>query len=253
MARLTAAQLYDLARTAGFPADAAITMTAIALAESGGDPAAHNTRAPDDSYGLWQINMAGALGPARVTQFGLSSAGDLFDPLTNAMAAYTIWSSGGFRPWGAYTNGSFGQYVASAQQASANSTFGATGGGGDVATGFHKAPAARSQSATPAPSISTLSLPPGVLSIPLLKLLSGSLRARSSSAPLPIDMDLKQALEGLVYLYGSHQVFDRFAGLQKENTLRTQPFGLDDVLRGLAGSYGVPNVTKAMAQGNIRA
>ena len=32
-------------------------MTAIALAESGGKSGAHNTTCPDNSYGLWQINM----------------------------------------------------------------------------------------------------------------------------------------------------------------------------------------------------
>jgi hypothetical protein len=46
------------------PADAVVAV-AIALAESGGNPAAHNPVPPDDSWGLWQINMRGHLGPVR--------------------------------------------------------------------------------------------------------------------------------------------------------------------------------------------
>jgi len=91
MARLTTLQLYDLARGAGFPRDTAVKMVAIALRESAGDPRAHNGVPPDDSYGLWQINMLGKLGPARLKLFGISTAADLFDPATNARAAYILW------------------------------------------------------------------------------------------------------------------------------------------------------------------
>ena len=74
--------------------------TAIALAESGGNERAHNRIAPDDSYGLWQINMYGELGPARRAQFGISSNDALYDIATNAKAMSAI-SSGGtnWRPW----------------------------------------------------------------------------------------------------------------------------------------------------------
>lgn len=76
---------------------------AIAYAESGGNPRAHNNRPPDDSYGLWQINMLGNLGPARRKQFGISSNAELFDPATNAKAMVAI-SGGGknWRPWTTY-------------------------------------------------------------------------------------------------------------------------------------------------------
>jgi hypothetical protein len=66
-------------------------MVAIALRESGGNPDAHNPNPPDDSYGLWQINMLGALGTARLQEFGLATKEQLYDPATNAAAAYRIW------------------------------------------------------------------------------------------------------------------------------------------------------------------
>lgn len=86
---LTVQQVYDVAREAGFPPRAAATWTAIALAESGGRPDAHNPRG-EDSRGLWQINVA-----AHGSRFG-----DLYDPLTNARAAFEV-SQGGtdMRPW----------------------------------------------------------------------------------------------------------------------------------------------------------
>lgn len=89
---MTAAEIYAVARQAGFPADTATKMTAIALKESGGNPGAYNGTGPDNSYGLFQINMIGNLGPARREQFGLTDNSQLFDPLTNAQAAYAIWN-----------------------------------------------------------------------------------------------------------------------------------------------------------------
>lgn len=78
-----------------------VQMTAVALAESGGDERAHNynpsTR--DDSYGLFQINMFGALGPSRRSSFGLKTNDELFDPATNAKIAGRLWRSGGFTHW----------------------------------------------------------------------------------------------------------------------------------------------------------
>jgi hypothetical protein len=100
---VTAAEIYSVARQAGFSPDAAVKMTAIALRESSGNPTLVNpgVRNPvtgvmsnETSYGLWQINMKGDLGQARLAQLGLSSKDQLYDPLTNARAAYLI-SSGG--------------------------------------------------------------------------------------------------------------------------------------------------------------
>src|SRR5215470_2810391 len=85
---------------------------AIAMAESGGNPLAHNPIPPDDSYGLWQVNMIGNLGPSRRSQFGLSTNSQLYDPATNARAMYAI-SSGCRRwsPWTTYTSGAYRKFL----------------------------------------------------------------------------------------------------------------------------------------------
>jgi hypothetical protein len=88
---MSPADLYNLALNAGFPSTTAVQMAAIAMKESGGNPGAYNGTPPDDSYGLWQINMYGNLGPSRMSQFGLTDKSQLFDPATNARAAYQIW------------------------------------------------------------------------------------------------------------------------------------------------------------------
>lgn len=109
MARLTQSQIEALARSAGMPNPP--TMAAIAMAESGGDPNSHNPIPPDNSYGLWQINMLGSLGPARRKEFGLSSNSDLFNPVVNARAAAKILSSQGLSAWSTYTNGAYKKYL----------------------------------------------------------------------------------------------------------------------------------------------
>lgn len=93
---------------------------AIAYAESGGNPRAHNPRAPDDSYGLWQINMRGDLGPARRQQFGIASNDQLYDPATNARAMFAI-SGGGknWRPWTTYGGARYLLALPAAQAAAA--------------------------------------------------------------------------------------------------------------------------------------
>ena len=112
-------QLVDILRGAGFKGDALRTAYAIAMAESGGNPRGLNDTRPDLSYGLFQVNMIDRLGPSRRQQFGLSSNEDLYDPATNARAAYAI-SGGGtnWKPWTTYTSGAYRKYL-DGQQAAA--------------------------------------------------------------------------------------------------------------------------------------
>lgn len=118
---LSARQILDVAMAAGFQGSDAVTATAIALWESGGgETMAHNPKPPDDSYGLWQINMIGSLGPARRAQFGLSTNQDLYDPATNARVAYAIYRARGgkFAPdWTSYTSGAYQRKLPSANTA----------------------------------------------------------------------------------------------------------------------------------------
>lgn len=112
----TLATLTTNAVLAGFKGDAVATAVAIALAESSGNQYAHNVGPRDDSYGFWQINMLGALGPDRRERFGISSNAELYDPLINAKAAYEI-SGGGknWEPWTAYTSGTYRAHLPDAE------------------------------------------------------------------------------------------------------------------------------------------
>lgn len=116
--QLTDAQIAGAAKKAGFTGNALVNAVAIALAESSGNANAHNQIPPDNSYGLWQINMLGSMGPARRKQFGLKSNEELFNPDVNAKAAYAI-SNGGknFGAWSTYTAGNFLGYLPRARKA----------------------------------------------------------------------------------------------------------------------------------------
>ena len=117
--RYDARRLAQLAKAAGIPDDKIPTMVAIALAESGGKSKAHNPDAStgDNSYGLWQINMLGNLGPARRKQFGISSNEELWDPVTNAKAALMILNSQGLGAWSVYKSGAYKNHLSAAQKA----------------------------------------------------------------------------------------------------------------------------------------
>jgi hypothetical protein len=115
--RLPPASIYAYARHAGFTAPQARVATAIALAESGGRPRAHNPVPPDDSYCLMQVNMLGPLGPERRARFHLRSNSDLYDPATCMRAAYSISAGGSsWQPWTTYTRGSYRSYPALSDQ-----------------------------------------------------------------------------------------------------------------------------------------
>ncbi len=94
----------------GFRANALEIAYAVALGESGGNATAHNGDAStgDDSYGLFQINMLGDMGPERRQSYQLEADSDLFDPATNARVAFEL-SEGGkdWQPWSVYKSGAY--------------------------------------------------------------------------------------------------------------------------------------------------
>ena len=101
-------KIRDLAVQAGFSPKDAGTMAAICKSESGGFAGAHNSKYPDDSYGLCQINMLDEpgymLGAERREKFGIGSNEALKDPLTNLRAAKKVFDSQGFGAWSDYKN-----------------------------------------------------------------------------------------------------------------------------------------------------
>ena len=107
--KLSIPQIYKLAIGAGFQPKDAFIMTMIALEESMGMTNIHShtgLKKGDASYGLWQINMLGDLGPDRRKKYNLKSNNDLFKPEINAKIAYDFATNSGkrrpsFTPWGA--------------------------------------------------------------------------------------------------------------------------------------------------------
>ncbi|GAA4868070.1 transglycosylase SLT domain-containing protein [Saccharopolyspora cebuensis] len=150
MTTLSPEQIAQHAYDAGFRGDALATSVAVALAESGGNTDAHNDQPPDDSYGLWQINMLGDLGTARREQYGLGSDDELLDPAENAAAAFEISGDGkDFGPWTTYADGKHEKYMDEAEKAAravssggggSGGSGGGSGGGGGGGGGFSVAP-----------------------------------------------------------------------------------------------------------------
>jgi hypothetical protein len=95
--------LVTVLKDAGFSGYGLRMAWAVVQEESTSRIYAHNKNRStgDNSYGLFQINMIDAIGPARLDEFGLDSNEDLFDPLTNAEVAFKI--SDGGKNWGAWT------------------------------------------------------------------------------------------------------------------------------------------------------
>jgi hypothetical protein len=102
--------IAEWAANAGFSGADLVTAVAIAYAESSGDPSAYNpetaanTPEGQGSYGLWQIYLK-----AHPEFNGL----DLYDPQTNANAAFSVYSAAGnsFKPWSTFTSNAFSKYL----------------------------------------------------------------------------------------------------------------------------------------------
>jgi hypothetical protein len=99
---LTDLELKSLLSLVGFKGKDLIEAWAVAKKESGGRPLAFNGNAStgDSSFGLFQINMLGILGPDRRDKFELSSNAELFNPVLNAQIAYHM--SNGGKDWSSW-------------------------------------------------------------------------------------------------------------------------------------------------------
>lgn len=96
-------ELKDLLQLVGFEGKALKVAWAVAKKESNGRPLAHNDNLStgDNSYGIFQINMIGELGADRREKFNIVKNADLFDPVTNAKAAFYMTAKGtDFGSWG---------------------------------------------------------------------------------------------------------------------------------------------------------
>lgn len=126
---LSETQIYAAARAAGFSPSESVIATAIAMAESGGNPAAthHNTNGSTD-YGLWQINS--------VHSDLLSGGAKWQDPATNARMARSVYLSQGWHAWSTYNSGAYKKetnpHMAATLKNSHDSVPVSTGDGGGI-------------------------------------------------------------------------------------------------------------------------
>ena len=114
--------LYRLAMEVGFPPEDARIMAAIALAESKGDAQIDTVASGTDpnkenefSLGLWQINVIKEFQAERFPLFNIKSPQELYDPLTNAKAAFILYSrrkpKERFDDWSTYTDGTYKDFL----------------------------------------------------------------------------------------------------------------------------------------------
>jgi cell wall-associated NlpC family hydrolase len=106
------AALIGVLSAAGFQGEDLREAYAIAMRESSGNPTSHNPRGQDYSYGLFQINMLGSLGPERDAKFrryvrGYNGPDSLFDPIVNARAAAYMSQKG--RNWASWVSPTYGK------------------------------------------------------------------------------------------------------------------------------------------------
>jgi len=99
---LTDGELKELLYLVGFRGNDLKEAWAIAKKESNGQPIRFNgnTGTGDSSYGMFQINMIGMLGPDRRDKFNLVTNSDLLNPVVNAQIAFHM--SNGGKDWSAW-------------------------------------------------------------------------------------------------------------------------------------------------------
>jgi hypothetical protein len=108
--KLTDYQLIDLLKAVGFAGTGLKTAWAVAKAESNGRPFAFNgnDETGDNSYGVFQINMIGNLGPDRRNKFELDFNAELFNPVKNAEIVFHMTKGG--KDWSAWKHAKPIQY-----------------------------------------------------------------------------------------------------------------------------------------------
>ena len=99
---LTDGELKELLYLVGFRGNNLKEAWAVAKKESNGQPIRFNgnTKTGDSSFGMFQINMIGMLGPNRREKFDLVTNSDLLNPVINAQIAFHM--SDGGKDWSAW-------------------------------------------------------------------------------------------------------------------------------------------------------
>lgn len=96
---LSKSELRNILQKVGFSGVGLEKAERIVFLESTNRPYALNRAS--NCYGLFQINMTGAMGDHRRQKYGLSKNEDLFNPIINASIAYKM--SNGGKNWSSWT------------------------------------------------------------------------------------------------------------------------------------------------------
>jgi hypothetical protein len=99
---LTDLELKELLYLVGFRGSNLVEAWAVAKKETNGQPIRFNPniKTGDNSWGLFQINMIGMLGPDRRDKFELVTNSDLLNPVINAQIAF--YMSEGGKDWSSW-------------------------------------------------------------------------------------------------------------------------------------------------------
>ena len=111
---LTDRELVELLKAVGFEGKGLKMAWAVAKAESNGRPFAFNGNAKtgDSSYGIFQINMIGSLGPDRRNRYNLGINAELFSPVKNAEIVYRMTKKGNdWSAWSSYKKGATSKWI----------------------------------------------------------------------------------------------------------------------------------------------
>lgn len=130
MTVLSATQIANLAKSAGWKGQDLITAVAVALGESGGRTDAKGDTTLTNatwgpSIGLWQIRSLNAERGKGTTRDEMLN----YDPAANAKHAYSLYKASGFQPWSVYNTGAYKKHIGTATTAAG----GATGDTSDLA------------------------------------------------------------------------------------------------------------------------
>jgi hypothetical protein len=116
MAKLSAVQIANAAKAAGFTGKDVAIAVAVAFAESGGEStASHKNSNGSTDYGLWQINSIHS---------AVLRSGSWSNPNDNAKMAYKVFSEAGkkWTPWVTYKSGSYLKFLGKGNDAAGNAT-----------------------------------------------------------------------------------------------------------------------------------
>ena len=83
---------------------------AVMMAESSGNPQAHNSKDYHRRVGCWGSYGLFQMGCIHFGHYGLTWD-NKFSPEENIQSAYLLWKQRGWKEWGAYTDGSYRKFL----------------------------------------------------------------------------------------------------------------------------------------------